>query len=209
MASKKTVTVSDIDDTRLTPHIGSRFEDRQELLKQDERVAKIRKSFKDKKESLKPDMNQLDELKGLLLFSSESRDKFKIDSPEDLNHAQDCLNELQAYRDRATLIQLGAKRKLHELSMHRELMYDSMLLISDEFLKLAEGLRTRHAIMMLGSTFRTYSEEWNLIEETADLVLKNCKACYEIVAKQSDVARTMWFVRNLKGDLSKATGLLG
>lgn len=159
----------------------------------DERILSILNAARSK--NMQPDPSISDEMRTLLVFTMKAEQKArKINGPQDLENAQQSLNEIQTYRDRATEICLDCMARKGVLD-HYERLANSIITIRPEVQTKTEGVRKAVLTYALEELIEAIAK-WDSIKDQAELVVKNCRDAYFTIQAQAEIAKLMWYRDN-------------
>lgn len=162
-----------------------------EQYKLDTRVSEIHRKFSGSE--YQPDMSLSTEIRGLLSFTSRHGKDRVINGPEDLATAEQILNEVNQYRDRAIEIHLSCLGKAAELERAYQII-EQVVLVQPEIQGRGATDKVKDAIVgqvagYIGDIF----SQWKSLLKQSEILFKNCRSVYDNINLQVEVAKQMWF----------------
>lgn len=139
------------------------------------------------------DMTLSVEIRTLLAFTARHAKDRMIRGPEDLETAEQILNEINQYRDRAVEIHLSCIEAKGE--MERALSWvRQILFLKPEVQAKTESVKSAIAGVCAFEIEDSLSQ-WTILHKQSEVLIKNCKAVYDNIDLQVEVAKQMWFQR--------------
>lgn len=165
--------------------------------KKEERIANILASMR--LPQFQPDMSLSTELRGLLAFTSRTSKDRIISGPEDLAVAEQLLNEINQYRDRAVEIHLACIAQKAEIDLCYS-MIRRILLLKPEVQSKTVAIQTA-IVGVVADEVESLQSRWDTLLQQSEFLFKNCRLAFDNIHLQVDVAKQMWFQRqgNIEG----------
>lgn len=141
----------------------------------------------------KADPSLSDELLGLLAFTTRHGKDRTINGPEDLATAEQILNEVNRYRDRAIEIHLSCLPIKAELDRGYQII-EQWVLIQPEIQGRGATESVKAAIVgQVADFIGDRISEWDCVLTQSEMLWRNCKAVYDNIHLQVETAKQMWF----------------
>lgn len=165
------------------------WQDQIDGYKKEQRIAQIlaTASFP----AYQPDMSISDELKQLLAFTSRTSKDRVINGPEDLATAQQLLNEINQYRDRAVEVHLSCMRYKTEVDLLCS-MVRRILLLKPEVEKKTVALQNA-IVGSVSADLEAIQARWETLLEQSKFLWQNCRSAYDNISTQIEVAKQIWY----------------
>ena len=137
-----------------------------------------------------------------MAFTSRTAKDRVIHGPEDLAVAEQLLNEINQYRDRAVEIHLSCIAQKAEIDLCHSLIR-RILLLKPEVQAKTVAIQTA-IVGVVADEVEALQSQWDTLLQQSEFLFKNCRFAFDNIHLQVDVAKQIWFQRH--GTLEGAVG---